>query len=109
MDQTRKPIIVHKGRTTTLEVGLGFDVSEDEFTSQIRVDKDRTSELIATWTVTFLTDGTDGELILTLDNLITGVIAKAKGYMDIKRITGGEPVNVFDKPLEVIFVDTVTV
>lgn len=103
-----QPIIVHKGRTTRISVGLGFDVSADTFESEIRVDQDPTSTLIATWAISFLTDGIDGELVLTLDDSVSGPITQSKGYMDIKRITGGEPVPAFDKPLEVLFQKTVT-
>ena len=102
-------LIVHKGRTVIVPVSLGYDASDDVFTSQIRVDTDPTSTLIATWVVSFATDGTDGELILRLDNSITAVITKAVGYMDMKRMTGGEPVPVFDDPIEVLFKDVVTV
>ena len=66
------------------------------------------ADLIATWDVAFVTDGTDGEISLTLDDLITGAIFYDKGYMDLKRMTGGEPIPVFDRPLEVLFRGTVT-
>jgi hypothetical protein len=101
-------IVVHRARTNTVAVSLGIDVSADTITSQIRAQKDPTSTLIATWTVTEVTDGTDGELFLTLDNTITAAITDDTGFMDLKRITGGEPVPVFDKPLSVIFRDPVT-
>lgn len=101
-------IIVHKGRTNILLVGVGYDVSNDVITSQIRVDKSRISQLIATWQVSFVTDGTDGELMLTLDDSVSGPIVKSTGWMDLKRVTGGEPVNVFDEPLEVLFREPVT-
>lgn len=101
-------IKVYKGRTKILPVSLGFDVSNDVITSEIRESKRPTSELIAEWDVRFATDGTDGELILTLDYTVTETIMKSKGYMDIKRISGGEPLNVFDAPLEVLFQETVT-
>lgn len=103
-----KQIFVDIGRTVTMTVGLGYDVSLDAFTSQIRAKKDPTSDLIATWDITFLNDGSDGELIFTLDDSATSTITHRRGYMDIKRITGGEPVSVFDEPLEVIFRKTVT-
>lgn len=102
------PVIVYKARTNILPVSLGYDVSGDVISSQIRADKSHTSELIATWTVTFDTDGTDGEIILTLDDSITASITKSKGYMDLKRTTSGEPVSVFDEPIEVLFKDVVT-
>lgn len=98
-------IVVHKGRTNVLTVSLGIDVSGDTITSEIRTS---TGVLIATWTVTFDTDGSDGQLILTLDNSITTAITAPSGIMDLKRISGGEPLPVFDKPLEVEFRETVT-
>ncbi len=104
-----KQVSVHKGRTVILPVSVGFDVSQDTITSDIRVDKDSSSELIASWVVSFETDGVDGELILKLDNSATSLITKSIGYMDLKRITGGEPVPVFDEPVEVLFKDSITV
>lgn len=102
-------VIVHKGRTVILPVSLGYDISGDTFTSEIRVDQDPASALIATWTTSFATDGIDGELVLTLDNSVTSTITRTRGYMDIKRVSGGEPLPVFDEPLEVLFKEVVTV
>ncbi len=104
-----KQIKAIRGRTVVVSVSLGFDVSQDIITSEIRVGKSQTSELIATWDVSFVTNGTDGELVLTLDNSVTEVITQTTGYMDIKRVTGGEPLSIFDEPLEVLFTDSVTV
>jgi hypothetical protein len=87
---------------------MGMDVSQDTLTSEIRSSPNKNAPLIATWNLTFATDGTDGEIILTLDDTVTGAIEADSGYTDIKRVTGGEPVPVFDKPLEVIFRGTVT-
>lgn len=101
-------VIVHKGRTNVLTISLGIDVSGDTITSEIRSEPNSDSPLIATWDVEFKTDGTDGELVLTLDNLITSQIAPNSGYMDLKRISGSEPMPVFDRPLEVGFRGTVT-
>lgn len=103
-----KQLTVHKGRTNVVQVSVGFDVSQDVITSEIREEQDSESTLIAAWQIVFLTDGTDGELILTLDNAITSVIEKSKGYMDMKRVTAGEPTNVFDEPIEVLFKTVVT-
>ncbi len=103
-----QPVIVQRGRTVVLPVSLGFDVSQDTITSEIRVDRTQVSELIATWAVSFETDGTDGELILTLDNSITALITRSVGYMDLKRVSGGEPLSIFNEPLEVAFVNTIT-
>lgn len=101
-------VVVHKGRTNTLRIKLGMNVSADTFKSEIRTEPTSDSPLIATWTITFATTGADGELILKLDDLITGQIKESGGYMDLKRTTGGEPVPVFDRPLEVTFRGTVT-
>ena len=101
-------VIVHKNRTNEVRVNLGMDVSADTITSEIRSEPDVESPLIATWTVAFVTDGTDGELLLTLDDTITAEITANSGFMDLKRISGGEPIPVFDKPLEVTFRGTVT-
>lgn len=103
-----QPVIVHKGRTVILPVSLGFNVSQDTITSKIRVDSTPTSDLIAEWTVTFETDGTDGELVLILDDAITTEITQVVGYMDLKRVAGGEPLSIFSEPLEVFFEDVVT-
>lgn len=108
-DEFYSPIVVYKGRTTQVLVELGFDVSSDTFTSQIRAEDDASSALIATWVVSFLTDGTDGKLLLTIDDSISSLITRSKGFMDIKRVTSGNPVPVFDRPLPVIIQNTVTV
>lgn len=101
-------VIVHKGRTNTLIVNLGIDVSADTITSEIRSEPDVTAPLICTWTVTFATNGADGKLILKLDDVITKQIKADSGYMDLKRVSGSEPLPVFDRPLEVSFRGTVT-
>lgn len=104
-----KPITVFKGRTNVVTVDLGFDVSSDTLTSQIRSEPSRASSLLATWAITFLTDGTDGKLILTLDDSELTNVEVSKGYMDIKRLSGGEPLPLFDEIIEVVFKDAVTV
>lgn len=102
-------VIVHKGRTNILRIDMGIDVAADVFTSEIRSLPDQESPLLATWVVSFETDGHDGMLVLVLDNLVTGQIHANSGFMDLKRVTGSEPVPVFDRPLEVSFRGTVTV
>lgn len=101
-------VVVHKNRTNVLQVSLGLDVSADVLTSEIRTKANMESTLVATWDVSFATDGTDGNLLLTLDDSELLAITVKSGYMDIKRITGGEPLAVFDKPVKVLFRDTVT-
>jgi len=87
---------------------MGMDVSGDTITSEIRSEPDIEAPLIATWEVSFKTDGTDGELILIIDDLESGQIKANSGYMDLKRIVDGEPLAVFDTPLEVSFRGSVT-
>jgi hypothetical protein len=101
-------VIVYKNRTNVITVSLGIDVSADTITSEIRSEPDVNSPLIATWVVSFKTDGHDGELILKLDDLNTSQIKANSGYMDLKRISGSEPLAVFDQPLEVAFRGAVT-
>lgn len=101
-------LIVYKNRTNVVPVNLGYDVSADTITSEIRVGKNKESTLIATWSVDFLTDGTDGKLILTLDDSDLDTITQKYGYMDLKRVSGGEPLPVFKHVLKVLFEDTVT-
>lgn len=102
-------VTVYKDRTNIIPVSLGFNVVGEIFTSEIREQPDTEAELIATWDVTF-EDGTgiNGELILTLLSTVASEIEQTSGYMDIKRMTGGQPVPVFDRPLEVVFRGTVT-
>jgi len=99
---------VYKGRRTAISVGLGYDVSSDTFSSQIRDEPERSASLLATWTITFLTDGTDGELVLTLPASQTTDVEESGGWMDLKRVSGGEPFNVWDDPVEVLFKEPVT-
>lgn len=101
-------VIVYKARTNTKIIDLGMNVSGETFTSEIRSKADVGSTLIMTWDVDFEIDGVNGRLVLTVDDLITGQITVASGYMDLKRVVGGEPVPVFDRALEVEFRGSVT-
>lgn len=101
-------IVVHKGRTNIVTLDLGIDTSTDVITSEIRTKPEQSATLIATWVVTELTDGTDGKYVLRLDNTFSSQITVASGWMDIKRVSGGEPLSVFDEPLQVEFKGTVT-
>ena len=100
-------VIVQKGRTNTLIVNLGIDVTGNTFKSEIRTAPDSSSPLIATWTIAITTAAT-GILTLTLDESVTKLITYDAGYMDLKRINGGKAVPVFDKPIEVDLRSTVT-
>lgn len=104
-------IIVHKGRTVILPVNLGIDLSAlpaSHITSEIRSEPELAAPLLATWDVAYETDGSDGVLILTLDDVITGQIVAKSGFMDLKRVVGGEPFAVFAQPIEVSFLGSVT-
>jgi hypothetical protein len=85
-----------------------MNVSADTFESEIRSEPNVDSPLLATWVVSFVTNGSDGQLLLVLDDLHTSQIAANTGYMDLKRVSNGEPISVFDRPLEVSFRGTVT-
>ena len=102
------PVVVHKHRTVVLLVNLGVDVSNDVLVSEIRANQHPASPLIATWQIEYVNDGSDGELRFTLDDLVTAAITAEDGYMDIKRISNGEPLAVFQTPLEVRFREPVT-
>jgi hypothetical protein len=100
---------VYKQRMNIVTVSLGMDVSGETFTSQIRTEPDQDAELIAEWAVAFDTNGTDGELILTLTETDVADIELRRGWMDIKRNSSGASLPVFDRPLEVDFIGAVTV
>lgn len=101
-------IDIHRYRTNNILVRLGFDVSLDTFASEIRKAEDPTSELLGAFTWTFATDGTDGDIILTMTSTVASAITLANGYMDVKRISGGEPYPCFSRPVEVAFIGAVT-
>lgn len=101
-------LVVYKNRTNTVPLSLGMDVSGDTFACEIREGKSSDTTLIASWSVAFLTDGSDGELVLTLDDSALDEVTQTKGYMDLKRTSAGEPIPVFAHPLRVRFQDSVT-
>lgn len=101
-------IRVYKNRRNVLRVDMGIDVSGDTITSQIRSKPDLTGAHIADWTVTFETDGTDGIILLTIDDSVASNIQATSGYMDVKRVSAGEPYPGWDKPLEVEIIGVVT-
>lgn len=96
---------VHRNRTNVNIVSLGFNVAGQTFISEIREGRHYTSDLIATWEIEIVGDGSTGELRLVLDNSITQGITHRIGYMDILRQQGGEPYSVLEAPIMVVFVD----
>lgn len=104
-----QPVIVYKRRTNVVLLNLGINISSDVITSEIRAEDNSESELLATWLVSFVTDGTDGKCILTIDDsALTAVGERTTGFMDAKRFSGGEPLPVFDAPLQVVFRESIT-
>lgn len=101
-------VTVYKRRANVKQVSLGFDVSADTFASDIRAAVSPSSLLIASWQVTFLTNGSDGLLVLRMSASVANQISADVGYMDIKRISGGQPLPTLARPLEVEFIGAVT-
>lgn len=98
-----------KLRHQTIRFELGADYSADILTSDIRVAKDDESELIATWTIDPETDGTDGVYLFTLDDADLPSSMVSKGFMDVKRVSAGEPlVGPFDGYITVVFQEVIT-
>lgn len=102
------PVRVYRGRTTKIGVAFGIDVSQDTITSQIRAKADPESTLLGEWDVAFLTDGEDGRLVLTIDDSNSNLTKHTNGFMDFKRLSGGEPIKVTDEPIPVVFIGGVT-
>lgn len=102
------PVKVYRGRTTKIGVALGIDVSADTITSQIRKEKNSDSILLAEWEVDFLSTGADGRLVLTIDDTNSNLTTHTTGFMDFKRMSGGEPIKIVDEPIPVVFVGGVT-
>jgi len=100
-------IVVHKNRTNVVTCNLGINITGDTITSEIRTQPEHDAPLIVPWTVAVITAST-GEITLTIDNGALTDVPHRTGFMDIKRVTGGEPITVFDEPLEVEFRGTVT-
>lgn len=96
---------IKRGRTLRVPVTVSYDVTPDEYTSQIRKSIDVESDLIATFAVT-KTKPT--ELLLELDDSVTSTITAQVGWWDIKRVVGGEPFDVFNEPVPVVFQGVVT-
>lgn len=89
-------IEVPRGRTVVLDISLGFNVSGSEFLSQIRASKDPAAAVIATWDVSFETDGTNGNLVATMDDSVTSAIVENTGWMTLVKVNGSKHVPVFD-------------
>ena len=102
------PITVFTNRTTVVQVALSYDVSSDTITSQIREGRSSDSAPIADWVVTKPNGGEDGELVLTMPYDTAKNITAKSGYFDLKRVSNGEPLPVFNVPFPVIFTECIT-
>lgn len=100
-------VVIHKRRENVITVNLGINITGDTITSEIRAAPEVTAPLIATFAVSIV-EPLSGELTLTLSQAVAESIDADSGYMDVKRVTGGVAVPVFDKPLEVEFRGVVT-
>lgn len=100
-------LVIHLDRTNIISVNLGMDITGETITSEIRTQPDTDATLVATFAVAVV-NATEGELTLTLDNSAAASVTVKSGYMDLKRVSGGEPLPVFDRPLEVRFQGSVT-
>lgn len=96
---------VYTKRTNIVQVSAGMDVSGDTITSEIRA---LDGTFIAAWQIDFDNDGSDGELIFTLDDSVLSTVAYQTGLMDIKRVSNGEPYPMHDGKIEVEFQESVT-
>ena len=101
-------IKVYRGRDAVLPIDTGIDLSGDAVTSQIRTKPNQEGALLATWTVNFETDGSDGKLILSMSDTVTAQISADGGWMDLKRVGGGSTLPIFDEPVPVIIIGSVT-
>lgn len=92
-------LIVAKTKTVIVPISLGFNVVGWVFTADLRATVVATSALIATWIVTFDTDGKDGELIATLQDTITSGLTVGTAYMRLKRIIPSPTLEIFGEPV----------
>lgn len=113
-EEAANEVEIWEKRTKVMALKLPWDATDDIITSQIRKGKDITTDLIAEWVVTFISydpdDGDDGASTFRMvidDSNLQNVTVK-KGYMDLKRVVGGEPYQLFDELLRVRFKEPVT-
>lgn len=101
-------ITVHKHRATVISFGFGIDLSQDTLTSQIRDSKNSTGNDLGFWDIQPLTDGTDGRYVFTFSPEKATLVTVDKGYMDVKRVSGGQPLTLMNRILTVEFKDVIT-
>lgn len=101
-----KPVEVERGKTIVLAISVGFNVSSFEFLCEMRQNQSPESTIIATWDVSFETDGKNGELVALLDNSITAALVPNIAWLFLYRVSGSTHLPVFDEPLEVVIFDS---
>ena len=100
-------VIVHRNRYNVVTVDLGYDVTGETLTSEIRSEPKVDSPLIVAWDLT-VNDAATGKLTLIIDTTAAAQIKAASGFMDIKRQSGVEDIPAWDEPIEVTFQGSVT-
>jgi len=97
---------VYKSRVNEVVVNTGIDLTGSTITSEIREQPDQDSVLIASWDVD-VTDAPNGILVLSMDETESDV-EQSKGFMDFKRVVGGDPFPMLSDYIEVEFRAAVT-
>ena len=101
-------LTIYKNRTNRVLFKSGVDAPEDEWYSEIRVGKTQDSDLIVAWTFEPVDGGDPGDFLISIDDSLLQDVSHSRGYMDIKRISAGEPLPVLKDIIIVKFKDTVT-
>lgn len=100
----------NKGRYNAVRVNLGYNATGEVFSAEIRERPEQSSPLILTWFVDD-TDLATGYVELQYDDSESDnaqINANTEGWMDLKRVEGDSDVTVFDEPLAVKLMGTVT-
>lgn len=100
-------LVVYKNRTNIITVRLGYDITGDTLTSQIREQPDQDAAFIAEWDVDVV-DAALGEITMTLTPTDLVGVTQVRGFTDIKRVSSGQSLPVFTDAIQVEFRGTVT-
>lgn len=108
MDEEYTHITVWKRRSITFEFALAHQIGDDIYTSEIRRGQSVNTPLIATWNVSVKPGGMNKTLIFSMDDSVTSLITVNYGWMDLKRVSNGEPLPVLNYSIPVLFKDVIT-
>lgn len=89
-------------------MSFSYDLGDDIFTSEIRTGPTHEYPLIEEWDVS-KKEGSNNTLILSLDDSKTSGITHVAGWMDVKRVSFGEPLPVLRDPIQVVFIEQITI